>query len=157
MSIADHLTKVAEARGLKVVERGKGHFQVIGGPLLVNWYPFSSKQSAYVAGTTARKTRVTAEQAVEMAFLPPLIAASGQKDDRKGNYRAQRRKMLKFSNKCHWCGEKLTLDTSTMDHVIPLHRGGLDNANNRVLACESCNSRRGHDMPELGVKPLSSQ
>jgi 5-methylcytosine-specific restriction endonuclease McrA len=44
---------------------------------------------------------------------------------------------------------KLTLDTSTMDHVIPLHRGGLDNANNRVLACEPCNSKRGHDMPEL--------
>ena len=149
MSIPKSLSDAAAARGLKVVERGQYHFQIVGGPLLVNFYPLSKKHSAYIAGTTGRRTGVTPEQAVEMAFLPPPIAARSQKDDRKRNYRAQRRKMLKFSDKCHWCGMKLTLDTSTMDHVIPLHRGGLDNANNRVLACEPCNSKRGHDMPEL--------
>jgi hypothetical protein len=149
MSIPKCLSDAAAARGLKVVDRGQGHFQITGGPLLINYYPLSKKHSAYVAGTTGRRTGVTPEQAVEMAFLLPPIASRGQKDDRKGSYRAQRRKLLKFSDKCHWCNMKLTLDTSTMDHVIPLHRGGLDNANNRVLACEPCNSKRGHDMPEL--------
>jgi len=149
MSIPKCLSDAAAARGLKVVDRGQGHFQITGGPLLINYYPLSKKHSAYVTGTTGRRTGVTPEQAVEMAFLPPPIANCGQKDDRKGSYRAQRRKLLKFSDKCHWCNMKLTLDTSTMDHVIPLHLGGLDNANNRVLACEPCNSKRGHDMPEL--------
>jgi hypothetical protein len=149
VSIPPPLAKAAAARGLKVVERGQGHFQITGGPLLVNYYPLSKRHSAYVAGTTCKRSNVTPEQAVEMAFLPPPIAHGGIKDKRKGNYRVARWKMLKISNKCHWCGEKLTINTSTMDHVIPLHRGGLDNANNRVLACEPCNKRRGHEMPEL--------
>lgn len=28
----------------------------------------------------------------------------------------------------------------------------LDNANNYALACEPCNNKRGHDMPELGIQ-----
>ena len=143
----DRLIKYANAKGVRVVNRGQGHFQIVDGPLLVNYYPTAKRKSAYVAGTLARRVGVTPEQAVEMAFVPPPVAHD--KAERKGNYRNLRRKMLKRSNRCHWCGKTLTLDTSTLEHVIPLHRGGLDNANNRVLACEDCNTGRGHDMPEL--------
>ena len=141
------LEKLATEKGLTVVDRGNGHLQIVGGPLLVNYYPLSKKHSAYVAGTTSKKTGVTPENAVEMAFIPPPVAVT--KDRRKGNYRSEKRKMIQICNKCHWCGIKLTLETATMEHVIPLYRGGLDNANNRVLACKPCNSRRGHEMPEL--------
>jgi transcription elongation factor Elf1 len=117
--------------------------------LLVNYYPESKKRSAYVDGTTGRRTGITPEQAIEMCFTPPPIVCSGAKDKRKGKYRNEKRRMLRKSNKCHWCGKKLSIATATTDHVIPLHRGGLDNANNRVLACEPCNTKRGHAMPEL--------
>ena len=147
MNVEKRLLQCASNRGLRVVDRGQGHFQIVGGPLLVNYYPLAKKQSAYIAGTVARRVGVTPEQAVEMAFAPPPIAA--HKDERKANYRSLRRRMLKKSDKCHWCHKQLTLDTSTIEHIIPLHRGGLDNANNRVLACEECNLRRGHAMPEL--------
>ena len=159
MSIPKVLESAAERRGLKVVDRGNGHFQITGGPLLVNYYPLSKKHSAYVAGTTGRKVGVTPEQAVEMAFVPPPVVRYGQKDERRGHYRNIRRKMLKFSKKCYWCGEFLTLDTSTLDHKIPLALGGLDNANNWVLACEPCNHDRGSSMPELkeGSRQSSSQ
>lgn len=146
------LEQIASERGLKVVDRGQGHLQIIGGPLLVNYYPLAKKRSAYVAGTTGRRVGVTPEQAVDMAFLPPSIKGVARVDERRGKYRNERRKMLKKSKLCHWCKTPLTIDTSTMDHVIPLHRGGLDNANNRVLACEPCNSKRGHAMPELLTK-----
>lgn len=142
-----NLLECAASRGLRVVDRGQGHYQIVGGPLLVNYYPLAKKRSAYIAGTVARKVGVTPEQAVEMAFVPPPVAAN--KDERKSNYRSLRRRMLERSNKCHWCPKLLTLDTSTLEHIIPLHRGGLDNANNRVLACDDCNKRRGHEMPEL--------
>jgi hypothetical protein len=115
----------------------------------VNYYPLSKKRTAYVAGTTFGKTHVTPEQAVAMAFVPPPIPPRQLREKRKGNSRAIRARMLRKSHKCHWCKKPLSINTSTIDHVIPLHRGGLDNANNRVLACEPCNRERGHAMPEL--------
>lgn len=144
--------ELAAERGLKVVDRGNGHLQITGGPMMVNYYPDSKRKSAYVSGTTTRRIGVSAKMAIDMAFVPPKIAQKAQKDTQRGHYRSVRRKMLAKSNKCHWCPTILTLDASTVDHVIPLHRGGLDNANNRVLACEPCNNRRGHDMPELREK-----
>ena len=150
----DQITKLrqlAEARGLTLIDRGQGHLQLTGGPLLVNYYPLAKKRSAYIAGTTSRVVNVTVEQVVEMAFRPPEIASAGHKAERKGNYRPLKRKMMKGQQKvkCHWCPTMISLNTATLDHVIPLHRGGLDNANNRVLACGPCNHRRGHAMPEL--------
>lgn len=146
------LKRIAESRGIQVIDRGNGHLQLVGGPLLVNYYPESKKRTAYVAGTTARRTYVSPQKAVEMCFDPPSIHGA-PKDSRSTHSRAIRRRMLRKGKECHWCGVELTLDTSTIDHVIPLHRGGLDNANNRVLACEPCNSKRGHEMPELKGNP----
>jgi hypothetical protein len=36
---------------------------------------------------------------------------------------------------------------STIDHVVPLARGGAKGRSNQVLACQDCNSRRGHMLP----------
>ena len=144
------LEQLAAEKGLTVLDRGNGHLQIVGGPLLVNYYPMAKRRSAYVAGTTSRRVGVDPATAISMAFEPPPIAHSGIKDQRRsGGYRSIKRKMLAKNKKCHWCPKILTMDTATIDHVIPLHRDGLDNANNRVLACEPCNSRRGHEMPEL--------
>lgn len=152
------LKQLAEQRGLKVVEKAPGHFHLTGGPLLVNYYPTSKKRTAYVAGTTGRRSGVTPEQAVEMCFTPPTVRGITRFDPRRGKYRPVRRRMMKGQKqvKCHWCPTMITLDTSTLDHVIPLYRGGLDNANNRVLACHPCNTRRGHAMPELVVQPSTN-
>lgn len=152
MDSVTELRRLAEARGLRIIDRGQGHLQLVGGPLLVNYYPLAKKRSAYVSGTTSRVVNVTPEQVVEMAFKPPEIVSAGHKAERKGKYRPLKRRMLKGKTrvKCHWCPTMIGMDTATIDHVIPLHRGGLDNANNRVLACGPCNHRRGHAMPELG-------
>jgi len=147
----------ARKRGCTVVQKGNhGHFQITGGPLLVNYYPTSRKRSAYVAGTTERYEHVSPEDAVAMAFAPPPVASGGRKAERKKGYRAEKLKLLKIKPHCHWCKHKLSIDgevsgtrKATMEHIIPLKRGGLDNANNRVLACEICNQSRGHAMPEL--------
>lgn len=65
------LKTIAEKRGLRVEERGAGHFQILGGSCLVNYYPNSKRRSAYIAGTTGMaRHNVTPEQAVEMAFEP---------------------------------------------------------------------------------------
>lgn len=43
---------------------------------------------------------------------------------------------------CRYCRESLTPATLTMDHAIPLSRGGSEWPANLVPACGSCNSRK---------------
>jgi 5-methylcytosine-specific restriction endonuclease McrA len=150
LNLETELRDAAAARGATVtLVDGVGHFQ-IRGQLLVNYYPWGNKRTAYVAGTTGGVRRVTQAQAVAMAFEAPPLADPKRKDSRHGKPRRQRARLIRMNGAhCHWCKQPVTIDTSTVEHVIPLARGGLDNHNNRVLACAPCNNGRGHDMPEL--------
>lgn len=140
------LRQQAEARDVEYIEKPNGHIQ-LRGPLLVNYYPSSKSKSAYVAGTKKAARNVTPAQALAMCFEQPKN--QGVVDQRSGNSRKRRAKMLTKITHCHWCKTLLTLDNSTIEHIIPLARGGLDNANNRTLACKQCNHSRGCNMPEL--------
>lgn len=151
--ILTSLHDAAGRRGVTVRDFGNGHFQLQGPHLLVNYYPFSEKKTAYVSGTTEGIPNCDVQRAVAMARNVPKL--TGVKAKRSKNSRTIRFRILRgaITCKCHWCPTIIDLDTSTIDHVIPLGRGGLDNANNRVLACKPCNSKRGHKMPELKQWP----
>lgn len=145
--ILKRIEELAATRGVKIALQGKGHYH-LKGKLLVNYWPFSANRTAYVAGTTGSAKNVTPEQAIDMCFKVPK--RYGRVDPRRGSSRKKRAALIKRGiTKCHWCHKPLTLDTSTLEHIIPLHLGGLDNSNNRTLACKKCNSGRGHKMPEL--------
>lgn len=148
-NVETDLRDAAAARGATVQHLGNGHFQ-IRGRLLVNYYPWSKKRSAYVAATTHGVNHISPTEAVAMAFSAPPIVAPTKKDSRHGHPKRQRARLIRKNGaNCHWCQVRLTVGNSTVEHVIPLYRGGLDNANNRVLACKPCNQARGHEMPEL--------
>jgi hypothetical protein len=44
---------------------------------------------------------------------------------------------------CYLCGRELGATEITLDHVIPLARGGAHTEENLRVACRSCNSRKG--------------
>lgn len=44
---------------------------------------------------------------------------------------------------CHYCGTTLTPMTATIDHIVPVSRGGKWRLDNLVLACQSCNIKKG--------------
>ena len=44
---------------------------------------------------------------------------------------------------CYLCGLALRAPEVTLDHVIPLARGGPHTADNLRIACRPCNSRKG--------------
>ena len=46
-------------------------------------------------------------------------------------------------NRCYWCKQKKKL---TMDHVIPLSKGGLHEISNVVAACRPCNSHKNNKL-----------
>ncbi|MGD8387386.1 MAG: HNH endonuclease [Desulfobacteraceae bacterium] len=48
---------------------------------------------------------------------------------------------------CHYCGRKVGRENLTMDHLVPLIRGGRSTKGNIVPACKECNSRKKYLLP----------
>lgn len=44
---------------------------------------------------------------------------------------------------CRYCDAPLTLEESTIDHVLAVVRGGTDDISNLALACQPCNASKG--------------
>jgi len=47
---------------------------------------------------------------------------------------------------CHHCGKKFSKTDLTMDHLIPVARGGKSSKHNVVPSCRPCNQTRGHKL-----------
>ncbi len=45
---------------------------------------------------------------------------------------------------CHYCGGKFPVRELTMDHLVPLVRGGRSTKGNLVPACKDCNTKKQH-------------
>ena len=43
---------------------------------------------------------------------------------------------------CHYCERQVGAKALTMDHLVPLIRGGRSNKGNLVPACKECNDRK---------------
>ncbi len=48
---------------------------------------------------------------------------------------------------CHYCGARVDPRELTLDHVVPLVRGGKSTRGNCVPACKECNNRKKHLLP----------
>lgn len=48
---------------------------------------------------------------------------------------------------CHYCEKKFKSAELTMDHVVPIARGGLSVKGNVVPACRECNASKKLDTP----------
>lgn len=46
------------------------------------------------------------------------------------------------SGLCYYCGRKFTYKQLTMDHLVPLARGGRSTKDNLVPSCKKCNTRK---------------
>jgi 5-methylcytosine-specific restriction endonuclease McrA len=49
--------------------------------------------------------------------------------------------------KCHYCGKSVTPRELTMDHIMPIARGGKSAKGNIVTACKTCNSKKKQMLP----------
>ena len=48
---------------------------------------------------------------------------------------------------CHYCGKKYSSNQLTMDHVVPIARGGESTRGNIVPACRVCNRDKKLEIP----------
>ena len=48
------------------------------------------------------------------------------------------------STNCYYCQTPLTAKTVTMDHIVPVSRGGRSTKGNVVPCCKECNNQKKH-------------
>jgi len=48
---------------------------------------------------------------------------------------------------CHYCGKNFLPKELTLDHIVPVGRGGRSTKGNCVPACKECNNQKKHLLP----------
>ena len=148
----EQMEREAAKHNLSIRVLNNHHVQIQGGLLLVNYYPNSKNRTAYVGQTKKGVKHVTPNQAIQMALTQPAL--TNDKAKRKQNRFKWKTKRLMKQPNCCWCDKPMHLDDktdplyATIEHIVPLVRGGLENYNNIKLACKKCNEERGHDMTQ---------
>lgn len=49
--------------------------------------------------------------------------------------------------RCYYCGRKVRPQELTMDHIVPIIRGGRSRKGNVVPACKECNKKKKYMLP----------
>jgi 5-methylcytosine-specific restriction endonuclease McrA len=66
------------------------------------------------------------------------------------NYKSnvKRNALAKSGGCCTYCRRQLTMETVTLDHIIPRCRGGRGTQDNLCACCWTCNQRKANLMPQ---------
>jgi len=60
---------------------------------------------------------------------------------------------LRDGNRCQYCGKKFSSSELSLDHVVPISRGGKSTWENVVCACLPCNVKKGNKLlTETGLQ-----
>jgi 5-methylcytosine-specific restriction protein A len=58
---------------------------------------------------------------------------------------------------CYHCEQKIPAAELTMDHLIPIARGGFSNKKNCVPSCKDCNTKKGYKTrAEMAMEEIKS-
>jgi 5-methylcytosine-specific restriction protein A len=85
--------------------------------------------------------------------MEPFISDVTEEDIKREKIKAQRlRKSQWWKRKCaegicYFCREKTLPKELTMEHLVPLIRGGKSNKGNVVPACKECNNKKKYLLP----------
>ena len=61
-------------------------------------------------------------------------------------------KRRRSSGVCHYCGKKVPPRLLTMDHIVPIIRGGKSTKGNVAPACKECNTKKKHSLVWEGMR-----
>lgn len=93
---------------------------------------------------TARRKRDRFEDAFAM---PDEIEISRQRDKARQTRQSQWWKRELAKGTCHYCNKPFPPQELTMDHIVPVSRGGKTTKGNVVPACKTCNNYKKHLLP----------
>ena len=81
-----------------------------------------------------------------------IVSVSEEEIKRERNKARELRKSQWWKNRiakgvCHWCRAKFPPGELSMDHIVPVIRGGSSSRGNLVPSCKECNNRKKHMLP----------
>jgi 5-methylcytosine-specific restriction endonuclease McrA len=85
--------------------------------------------------------------------MEPFISYVTEGELKREKIRAQRLRNSQWWKRrcalgiCHFCGTKISPKELTMEHMVPLIRGGKSTKGNVVPACKECNNRKKYLLP----------
>jgi 5-methylcytosine-specific restriction endonuclease McrA len=84
------------------------------------------------------------DKATDIAFAMPVAvdAAAHEREAARELRASQGWKNQIAAGKCHYCGGTFKPSELTMDHVIPVARGGKSDRHNVVPCCKACNNAK---------------
>jgi 5-methylcytosine-specific restriction enzyme A len=83
-------------------------------------------------------------------FATGFVAVADEEHLRRERARARELRSTQWwkrrraSGICHYCGERFSPESLTMDHVVPLVRGGRSTKSNVAPSCKRCNNEKKH-------------
>lgn len=81
--------------------------------------------------------------------LKKINTCDSSKKKRKSLHQDMRLLIYKRDNGiCQICGKPLDVDNFTIDHIVPLNRGGVNNINNYRCVCSRCNEWKSDSLDE---------
>ena len=83
------------------------------------------------------------------AFLVPVTEEDMRRERRKARELRNSQWWKNRTSKgfCAHCGERFPARELTMDHLVPVIRGGKSTRGNVVPSCKPCNNARKHSLP----------
>jgi 5-methylcytosine-specific restriction enzyme A len=85
-----------------------------------------------------------------------------EEDERRERNRARQLRASSWwknrlaSGICHYCGARVEPKELTLDHVVPISRGGKSTRGNCVPACKDCNNKKKNLLPMEWQEYLNS-
>ena len=81
-----------------------------------------------------------------------IVSVSEEEIKRERNKARELRKSQWWKNRvakgvCHWCRARFSPADLSMDHIVPVIRGGSSSRGNLVPSCKECNNRKKHMLP----------
>jgi 5-methylcytosine-specific restriction protein A len=85
--------------------------------------------------------------------MDPFISPVTEEDLKKEKTKAQRLRQSQWWKRkcaqgiCYFCRRKILPKDLTMEHIVPLIRGGKSSKGNVVPACKECNNKKKYLLP----------
>jgi len=152
------LQAACEQAGITLCARPANHYQLRGPVLTVNYYPLSKNRTCYVNGAVNGINNCDIKTAITIATGEYSKRVANGKQSRNAIKWGKRikRKMLAVDPRCYWCKVTLSAPTATLEHIVPLDKGGSNRDDNLALACAHCNQSRGNSLQPPPVSEASS-
>jgi 5-methylcytosine-specific restriction endonuclease McrA len=82
-------------------------------------------------------------------FFIPIDEKQIKKEKQKARELKQTQwwKRQKAKGVCHYCKQKFKPNELTMDHIVPIVRGGKTTKGNVVPCCKECNNKKKYMLP----------